>query len=183
MRNGDRPELLGGQTLGPTAAKPLQRPPEKIGTSDHALGLIQGEGQRVSIGGGQGGMMTPGDLDLRLSEQIRTLFEVGSLGTLPDGQLLDRFSSGDAAASEPAFGMLVERHGPMVLGVSRRLLADPHLAEDAFQATFLVLARRSGTAMPLEGGCTGSSAGSPRGCGFGSTGARPANNRRLGRSP
>src|SRR5689334_12276939 len=90
-------------------------------------------------------MMTPGDSDLRLSEQIQLLFEVGSLGGLPDSQLLDRFASGDAAVSEPAFGILVERHGPMVLGVCRRLLADPHLAEDAFQATFLVLARRSGT--------------------------------------
>jgi RNA polymerase sigma factor (sigma-70 family) len=89
-------------------------------------------------------MMAPGDLDLRLNEQFRTLFEVGSLGTLSDRQLLDRFGGG-GAASEPAFGMLVERHGPMVMGVCRRLLADPHLAEDAFQATFLVLARRSGT--------------------------------------
>ncbi|SIO59900.1 RNA polymerase sigma factor, sigma-70 family [Singulisphaera sp. GP187] len=89
--------------------------------------------------------MTPGDLDLRLREQIRTLFEVGSLGALSDRQLLDRFSSGDTAASEPAFAMLVERHGPLVLAVCRRLLADPHLAEDAFQATFLVLARRAGS--------------------------------------
>ena len=94
--------------------------------------------------------MTPGDLDLRLREQIRTLFEVGSLGTLSDSQLLDRFTSGDATASEPAFAMLVERHGPMVLAVCRRLLADPHLAEDAFQATFLVLARRAGSVRNRE---------------------------------
>jgi RNA polymerase sigma factor (sigma-70 family) len=57
-----------------------------------------------------------------------------------DGQLLERFArQGD----EAAFTAILARHGPMVLGVCRRALGDPHDAEDAFQATFLVLAHKA----------------------------------------
>jgi RNA polymerase sigma factor (sigma-70 family) len=59
---------------------------------------------------------------------------------LTDGQLLERFCS---RREESAFALLLLRHGPMVLAVCRRTLADAADAEDAFQATFLVLARKA----------------------------------------
>ncbi|MDR3634769.1 MAG: sigma-70 family RNA polymerase sigma factor [Isosphaeraceae bacterium] len=64
---------------------------------------------------------------------------------MSDGQLLGRFNACRDETAEIAFAGLVNRHGPMVLRVCRQILGDAHRAEDAFQATFLVLARRSGS--------------------------------------
>ena len=76
--------------------------------------------------------------------QLRTLFNVGAIGDMTDGQLLERFATGGEAA-ELAFAALVERHGAVVLQTCRSILRDEHEAEDAFQATFLVLVRKSGS--------------------------------------
>jgi RNA polymerase sigma factor (sigma-70 family) len=61
--------------------------------------------------------------------------------------LLERYV---ASRDEEAFEALVSRHGPMVLGVCRRLLRDPHDAHDAFQATFLVLVQKAASVVPAE---------------------------------
>ena len=62
-----------------------------------------------------------------------------------DEQLIDQFLTGQKEDSESAFETMVKRHGPMVLGVCRHVLRRDQDAEDAFQATFLVLARKAGT--------------------------------------
>jgi RNA polymerase sigma factor (sigma-70 family) len=75
--------------------------------------------------------------------QLSTLFNIGVIRDLTDGQLLERYATGQGEAAELAFAALLERHGPMVLRVCRARLADPHDALDAFQATFLVLIEKS----------------------------------------
>src|SRR5262249_51185081 len=74
--------------------------------------------------------------------QLTGLFAGRVVAGLSDAQLLERFlTRGEAGAFEELMG----RHGPMVLGVCRAILRDPHDAEDAFQATFLVLVKTGGT--------------------------------------
>jgi len=75
--------------------------------------------------------------------QLEAVFKFGVVGDLSDGQLVQRFMTARDGADEAAFTALLERHAPMVLGVCQQVLRDPHDAQDAFQATFLVLARRA----------------------------------------
>jgi RNA polymerase sigma factor (sigma-70 family) len=80
-----------------------------------------------------------------LIDRLRKVVAVQS--GLSDGDLLDRFLTD---RDEVAFEALVRRHGPMVLGVCQRLLHHAHDAEDAFQATFLVLIRKATTILPRD---------------------------------
>jgi RNA polymerase sigma factor (sigma-70 family) len=75
-------------------------------------------------------------------EYIHRLFGDGSLAGIADAQLLKRYVS---RRDELAFEALVQRHGPMVMSVCRGILIDPNDADDAFQAAFLLLARKAGS--------------------------------------
>jgi RNA polymerase sigma factor (sigma-70 family) len=80
--------------------------------------------------------------EFRFTHQLERLFANGTVTSLSEEQLLDRFAT---ERDESAFEALVERHGPMVLGVCRQFLRDPNDVDDAFQATFLVLVRKAGS--------------------------------------
>ena len=74
---------------------------------------------------------------------LQTLFEVGTVVSRSDEELLDLFLTMGGPAAELAFAALVERHGPMVWRVCRDTLRESNDADDAFQATFLILVRRA----------------------------------------
>src|SRR5262245_2228833 len=76
-----------------------------------------------------------------LLHHVRELAGREHAGRQSDGDCLRRFID---RRDEAAFATLVRRHGPMVLGVCRRVLSSHHAAEDVFQATFLILARKAG---------------------------------------
>ena len=98
------------------------------------------------IGTGRGATTMASENHGAVLRGIERIFNQGSLTGLSEGQLLRQFAAGD----EAAFEALVTRHGPMVLGVCRRLLYDPRDVEDAFQATFLVLLRKAGALRDAE---------------------------------
>jgi RNA polymerase sigma factor (sigma-70 family) len=83
--------------------------------------------------------MASGQLNLVL-RHLHALVNAERAGELTDAELVRQFTN---QRDETAFAALVHRHGPLVLSVCRRLLHDYHEAEDAFQATFLVLARKA----------------------------------------
>ncbi len=83
----------------------------------------------------------------KVLQHLRSALLLREGAGLTDGQLLECFvSRRDPAALEA----LVRRHGPMVWGVCRRILRNHHDAEDAFQATFLVLVRKAASVTPRE---------------------------------
>ncbi|HWE37960.1 MAG TPA: sigma-70 family RNA polymerase sigma factor [Isosphaeraceae bacterium] len=85
-----------------------------------------------------------GDATPTALRHVESLFRDGTAAGLGDGQLLARFADDPGGpAAEVAFAALVERHGAMDLRVCRQVLGDEHEAQDASQATFLVLARRA----------------------------------------
>jgi RNA polymerase sigma factor (sigma-70 family) len=90
--------------------------------------------------------MTYGPLS-EILRHIRRIALTAETADMDDGRLLERFI---LHQDEAAFEALLRRHGPMVLGVCRRLLRDPRDIEDAFQATFLVLLRKASTLSKRE---------------------------------
>ncbi len=85
-----------------------------------------------------------------LQRDLSTLFGSGSLTGLTDRDLLERVSGPPDDAAEAAFEALVTRHGPMVLRVCRYVLGHRDDAEDAFQATFLVLVKQRASIRNLD---------------------------------
>lgn len=86
-----------------------------------------------------------------LLRHLRHLAGSGQQSERTDRQLLQCFA---ARHDEDAFALLVRRHGAMVFGVCRRLLSDSHDAEDAFRATFVLLAQKADSAR-WQGGAIG----------------------------
>src|SRR5260370_10561604 len=78
---------------------------------------------------------------------IGRIYRGETVSGLSEWQLLTRYLE---RRDEIAFEALVARHGPMVLGVCRRMLAEQADVEDAFQATFLVLVRRARQLVPRD---------------------------------
>jgi RNA polymerase sigma factor (sigma-70 family) len=81
--------------------------------------------------------------DTGVLRQVHRLVRLGTTSGMSDVQLLERFATARDEFAEQAFEALIERHGPMVFRVCRGVLGNDHTAEDAFQATFLVLARKA----------------------------------------
>ncbi len=83
----------------------------------------------------------------KVLQHLRRTVSLGDGAGLSDGQLLDRYIQ---QREDAAFAALVRRHGPMVMSVCRRVLGNDHDAEDAFQASFLVLVRKAASVVPRE---------------------------------
>jgi RNA polymerase sigma factor (sigma-70 family) len=82
-----------------------------------------------------------------LLQHLRRIVSPAEAASTSDAALLARFVG---RRDEDAFAALVRRHGPTVLGLCRRILADPHRAEDACQAVFLILARKADRVRPAD---------------------------------
>jgi RNA polymerase sigma factor (sigma-70 family) len=91
-----------------------------------------------------------GESSVQVTRDIETLFAAGTTTGLSDRQLLERFSSGRDASAEAAFEAIVRRHGPMVLRLCYKMLANQADAEEAFQATFLILVKKCRSIRQLD---------------------------------
>src|SRR5262249_8891231 len=93
----------------------------------------------------EGRAVTISDKTGAVGRQLEALWASGTLTGLSDSQLVSRFTAARDATGESAFRELIDRHGPMVLGVCRQILRRSPHADDAFQATCLVLVRKAGS--------------------------------------
>src|SRR5581483_9184415 len=140
-----RDEMIHPSPLIPHPSAPA--PGEESGKRLYAPGAGRAIGYGSDHGPrpGRGTAEMPPASGKSLLPFIRGLAGSGGVGDATDGQLVDWFLN---QRHEAAFRVLVERHGPMVMSVCRRVLDNEHDAEDAFQAAFLVLARKAATVRP-----------------------------------
>ena len=115
---------------------PIESSPEKVVTAGRPAPLTRGGADQTRAGSALA--LASGTV----VRQVNRLFGEGTVAGLTESQLLERFA---ARRDEAAFEALVARHGPMVLSVCRGTLRDPNDADDAFQATFLILAKKAAT--------------------------------------
>ncbi len=97
-----------------------------------------------------GELKMAGGSSVHVLRNINTLFEAGTVSGLSDRLLLERFSNGRDVAAEAAFEAIVQRHGPMVLRLCYKLLGNQADAEEAFQATFLILVKKCRSIRKLD---------------------------------
>src|SRR5437764_849036 len=136
---------MNAATTNPTEILPLPDRAEKIAKSAaRPPAARQSPGERAAEAAKGAGMTT--QPIRRPLARVRAA-ELARDDGPTDGQLLGRFVED---RDEAALAALVGRLGPAVLGVCRRVVGDAHLAEDAFQATFLVLVRRAAVVHPRE---------------------------------
>jgi RNA polymerase sigma factor (sigma-70 family) len=117
-----------------------RKSPEKIRRARHPIPNMERTLNATEV------LLMPTGQIHRLLDHVRRV-ALSPTEPVTDGELVDSFL---ARRDEAAFEALVRRHGPMVLGVCRRLIGNSHDAEDAFQVTFLILVRKAATIRPRQ---------------------------------
>src|SRR5262249_50424274 len=126
-----------------SALGPGRRPRQKSVSNGPVRQVLKVKGERRSS---RGKAMATGQMS-EVMQHLRRAVLLRDGAGLTDGQLLEDYLR---RQDEAALAALVRRHGPMVWGVCRRVLRNYHDAEDAFQATFLVLVRKASSIVPRE---------------------------------